>query len=91
MVSIVKNFLVTLNNVQQIAIKTASKRVIQKTLEASSNLIGNKIANTITVFQKVDNKIIQKQLQMTSDNEIPKKRYISPEERQKTIVEMRIM
>ena len=91
MVSIVKNFLVTLNNVQQIAIKTPSKRVIQKTLEASSNLIGNKIANTITVFQKVDNKIIQKQLQMTSDNEIPKKRYISPEERQKTIVEMRIM
>ena len=91
MVSIVKNFAVTLNNVQQIAIKTASKRVIQKTLEASSNLIGNKIANTITVFQKVDNKIIQKQLQMTSDNEIPKKRYISPEERQKTIVEMRIM
>ena len=91
MVSIVKNFLVTLNNVQQIAIKTASKRVIQKTLEASSNLIGNKIANTITVFQKVDNKTIQKQLQMTSDNEIPKKRYISPEERQKTIVEMRIM
>ena len=91
MVSIVKNFLVTLNNVQQIAIKTASKRVIQKTLEASSNLIGNKIANTITVFQKVDNKIIQKQLQMISDNEIPKKRYISPEERQKTIVEMRIM
>ena len=91
MVSIVKNFSVTLNNVQQIAIKTASKRVIQKTLEASSNLIGNKIANTITVFQKVDNKIIQKQLQMISDNEIPKKRYISPEERQKTIVEMRIM
>ena len=65
--------MVTLNNVQQIAIKTASKRVIQKTLEASSNLIGNKIANTITVFQKVDNKIIQKQLQMISDNEIPKK------------------
>ena len=91
MVSIVKNFSVTLNNVQQIAIKTASKRVIQKTLEASSNLIGNKIANTITVFQKVDNKMIQKQLQMISDNEIPKKRYISPEERQKTIVEMRIM
>ena len=91
MVSIVKNFSVTLNNVQQIAIKTASKRAIQKTLEASSNLIGNKIANTITVFQKVDNKIIQKQLQMISDNEIPKKRYISPEERQKTIVEMRIM
>ena len=50
MVSIVKNFSVTLNNVQHIAIKTASKRVIQKTLEASSNLIGNKIANTITVF-----------------------------------------
>ena len=91
MVSIVKNFSVTLNNVQQIAIKTASKRVIQKTLEASSNLIGNKIANTITVFQKVDNKIIQKQLQMISDKKKKKKRYISPEERQKTIVEMRIM
>ena len=32
------------------AIKTASKRAIQKTAEAIGDLIGNKIANKITCF-----------------------------------------
>ena len=32
--------------------KTASKRVIQKTAEATSGLIGNKIANKITKSSK---------------------------------------
>ena len=36
--------------------------LIQKAAEATSNLIGNKIANTITGFQKIPNRIIQKQL-----------------------------
>ena len=34
------------------ALKTSSKRVIQKTLEATGDLIGNKIANKITRVSK---------------------------------------
>ena len=34
------------------ALKTASKRVIQKTAEATSDLVGNKIADKITVSKK---------------------------------------
>ena len=34
------------------AIKTASKRAIQKTAEATSDLIGNKIADKITSISK---------------------------------------
>ena len=53
------------------ALKASSKRVIQKTAEATSNLIVNKIANRIRIeielqkFQKNHNKIIQRQLQMS--------------------------
>ena len=38
--------------------KTASKRAIQKTAKAAGDLIGNKIANRITKFSKIHNKII---------------------------------
>ena len=34
------------------AIKTASKRAIQKTAEATGDLIGNKIADKITYFKE---------------------------------------
>ena len=34
------------------AIKTASKRAIQKTAEATGDLIGNKIADKITCFKR---------------------------------------
>ena len=42
-----KNFLIVLKNLQH-AIKTASKRAIQKTAEATHDLIGNKIADKVT-------------------------------------------
>ena len=51
-------------------LKTASKRVIQKTAEATGDLIGNKIADEITKTSKIDK----------NELEIPKERYISPEE-----------
>ena len=35
------------------AIKIASKRAIQKTAEATDDLIGNKIADKITFFEKI--------------------------------------
>ena len=43
------------------ALKTTSKRVIQKTAEANGDLIGNKIANRITKVSKNSDKIIQRQ------------------------------
>ena len=38
------------------AIKTASKRVVQKTAEATGDLIGNKMADKITLVGKPKNK-----------------------------------
>ena len=55
------------------ALKTTSKRVFQKTAEAAGSLIVNKIANKITRFQKIHNRIIQKQLQMSMMKEYLKK------------------
>ena len=44
----VKNFLIVLKKSITDAIKTAPKRPIQKTAEATDDLIGNKIADKIT-------------------------------------------
>ena len=70
------------------AIKTASKRAIQKTAEATGDLIGNKIADEITSVSKKSTKALQTN-ETEEDVEIvtPKKRYISPEERKQTIEE----
>ena len=70
------------------AFKIASKRAIQKTAEATGDLIGNKIADKITSYSKK-----QQNESHANDvsNEIPKKRYISPQERQKIIDELRLI
>ena len=71
------------------AIKTASKRAIQKTAEATGDLIGNKIAHKITSIskKKSDNNNNNDDVELTT----PKKRYISPEERQQIIDELRLI
>ena len=61
------------------AIKTASKRAIQKTAEATSDLVGNKIADKITSVSKKSTKklpTIDEDAELTTH----KKRYISPED-----------
>ena len=66
------------------AIKTASKTAIQKTAEATGDLVGNKIAGKITSVSKKSTKklpTIDEDIELTT----PKKRYISPEERQQII------
>ena len=75
------------------ATKTASKRAIQKTAEATGVLIGNKIADKITsVSKKSDANIeMQEGADSPNDGNILKKRYISPEERQQIIVELRLV
>ena len=72
------------------AIKTASKRAIQKTAEATGDLVGNKIADKITNVskKKTDNN-------HNNDDDVelttPKKRCLSPEERQQIIDELRLV
>ena len=75
-------------------IKTTSKRAIQKTAEATGDLIGNKIANKITSVSK-------KPSDNNNDNHddddggveltTHKKRYISPEEEQQIINQLRLV
>ena len=73
------------------AIKTASKRAIQKTAEATGDLIGNKIADKITSVSK--KKSINNNNNNNQDVELTthKKRYISPKERQQIINELRLI
>ena len=72
------------------AMKNASKRAIQKTAEGTGDLIRNKIAHKITAKLSKNHKM--KKIQSNDvNNEIPKKRYISPKERQKIIDELRLI
>ena len=77
------------------AIKTASKRAIQKTAEATGDLICNKIAIKIT---SVSNEKSTKELpndDETKEEDVeiatPKKTYLSPEERKQIIEELRLV
>ena len=70
------------------AFKIASKRAIQKTAEGTGDLIGNKIADKITNYSK--NPANDPHSNDVS-NEIAKERYISPQERQKIIDELRLI
>ena len=72
------------------AIKTASKRAIQETAEATGDLIGNKIADKIRSVSKKhsnNNDNNNEDVKITAH----KKRYTSPEERQKIVNELRLV
>ena len=78
--------------------KTASKRAIEKTAETTGDLIGNKIADKITsVSRKPSTEFHSKKLPNNNngsegvETDTSKKRYISPEERQQIIVELRLV
>ena len=71
-------------------IKTASKRAIKKTAEATGDLIGNKISDKITSISKKPVKelhINDEDVEITTHKE----RYITPEERQQIIDELRLV
>ena len=61
------------------AAKTASKRVVQKTVEATRDLISNKIADKITLVGKTKEK-----------KNKPEEIYIPPEKRQQIINDLRL-
>ena len=70
------------------ALKIASKRAIQETAEATGDLVVNKTADKIASYSK---KTANEAHLNDVSNEIPKERYISPQERQKIIDELRLI
>ena len=68
------------------ALKPDPKRAIHKTAEATSDLIGNEIADKIPSASKKSNEA-KEDVEITTH----KKRYLSPEERQQIIDELRLV
>ena len=66
------------------AIKTTSKRAIQKTAEATGDLIGNKIADKITSVSRKSSMELHSQNE--DEIEVQKERYISPEKNNKLLM-----
>ena len=78
------------------AIKTASKRAIQKNAQATGDLIGNKTADKITSVSTELHPKSPKELHSQNNDannkiEVPKERYISPEKRQRNSNEVRLV
>ena len=63
----------------------------QKTAEATADLIGNEIVDRITKLSKTFPQNNLETIIHEHDKEIPKERYIFPEERQKTTDELRLI
>ena len=61
-------------------------RAIQETAEVTGELIGNKIADKITRVSKTS----PENNSVTNEEEVFRGRYISPEERQKIIDDLRL-
>ena len=74
-------------------IKIASKIAIQKTAEATGDLVGNKIADKITSVSKKKSYNKNNDDDDDDDAELTthKKRYISPKERKQIIEELRLV
>ena len=70
------------------ALKIAGKRAIQKRAEASGDLVGNFILDKIPSVSK---KPASEPHSNAASNEIPKERYISAQQRQKIIDELRLI
>ena len=69
-------------NVSKKFAKTAGKKILKETAKATGDLIGNKIADKITIASK--------KLHDEVNNETLEERYISPKDRQKIIDELKL-
>ena len=72
MVNAARIFLIMLNNLQQMRLK-----LLQRTAEATGDLIGNKVADRITKVLKNSQQNNLEAVTNDHDKEIPKERYIS--------------
>ena len=74
------------------AIKTASRKAIQRTAEATGDLIGNKIADKIMSVSKKSTKELQNnERELDVERATPNKKCIYPEKRQQIIDEFRLL
>ena len=80
MVNIARNSLIKLNNLPQMSLKLLLKRQFKKTTETACDLIGVITANTITEVSNISQQNNLETVTNGNDKEIPKERYISPEE-----------
>ena len=71
-------------------IKNSPKRVTQKSLEATGDLIGNKTADKITKVSKYSQQHNSEKARSDHYIEIPTERYVSPEETEKKIDKLRL-
>ena len=77
MVITARNFLIMPKKSATDALKTSSKRVIQKAVEATGDLLGNKIANKMTNLSKNSQQDNSETVTNEHYKEIPPKIYIS--------------
>ena len=68
------------------ALKTSSKGIIQKTAEVTGDLIGNKIADTITKVSKNSQQNNLETVTNEHDKEIPKEIYIYLQKKDKKLL-----
>ena len=82
-----------LKSLQQMQSKPLQKEQFKKQLKQLEILIGNKVADkTASVSKKSPKEFHSKELSSNEANiEIPKERYISPQERQQIIDELRLI
>ena len=73
------------------ALKTVSKRPIQQRAETTGDLIGKKITEKITEISKTLQQNNSETITNEHDKEISKERYISPEDGQKVIDDLRLI
>ena len=71
--------------------KTTLERAIQKAAEATGDLIVNKIADKITKVSKNSSQNNSGTVTNEHDKEVPKERYIFPEEREKFIDDLKLI
>ena len=71
------------------SLKLLLKRQFKKTTETACDLIGVITANTITEVSNISQQNNLETVTNGNDKEIPKERYISPEEIHKNIDELR--
>ena len=79
-----------LNNPLEMHLKLLQKKVTQKSAEAAGDLTGNKISDKIKRVSKTLPQNNSKE-NIEHDREIHKERYISPEQRQKIIDDLRLV
>ena len=85
-----RNFLIMLNNLQQMQLKLLQKESFRKQQKQLVISLVIKLAIELREFQKTFQQNNLETVKKMHDKEIPKERYISPEERQGIIDKLRL-